>query len=379
MEWIINTVYYVVPFIVLLGILVFVHEFGHFIVARLSGVQVDAFSIGFGRSLWSRKDKYGTEWKLSLIPLGGYCQFLGDADGASAGVDEKVQTLTEEEKKKAFPFQNPFKKLAIVLAGPLANYFFAIVIFTIIFASLGKVVFPPIVGEVIAGSAAEKAGIIANDRILSVNGHHISSFDDIRKEVTLIDNDNIATIVLERNSESMTLTFPITELEYPAMGGDVPTKQRMLGIKSLNKVEVEYIQMGIGTAFVDAVQQTWDLTMVTLYGVGQMITGKRSSEELGGIIRIAEMSGDITKRYGWLDFVMFMAMLSVNLGLINLFPIPVLDGGHIVIFLLEIITGKEINSRVKETLFKIGFGLLLLLMVFATWNDVVHLFDRWFN
>ena len=378
LEWIINALYYVVPFVVLLGLLVFVHEFGHFIIARLCGVQVDAFSIGFGRTLWSRKDKHGTEWKLSLIPLGGYCQFLGDADGASAGVDDKINTLTEEQKKKAFAFQNPFKKLAIVLAGPLFNYLFAIVIFTAIFASLGKIIFPPVIGGIIAGGPADKAGIQVNDRILTINGHQIISFDDIRKEVALIDNHNVADVVLQRGTETITLSFPVEELDYAA-DGEHSVKQRMLGIKSLNKVEVEHKRMGIGAAIAEACHETWDITATTLRGVGQMITGRRSSEELGGIIRIAEMSGDITKKYGWLDFVMFMALLSINLGLINLFPIPVLDGGHVVIFLLEIIIGKEINNHVKESLFKIGFSLLILLMVFATWNDVVHLAKRWFE
>lgn len=378
MEWIINAIYYVVPFIVLLGILVFVHEFGHFIVARLCGVQVEAFSIGFGRTLWHTKDKYGTEWKLSAIPLGGYCQFLGDADGASAGVDDKVKELSEEEKKKAFPFQNPFKKLAIVLAGPGFNYLFAIVIFTLIFTAFGKIIYPPVIGGIIEGGAAQKAGIQVNDRILSINGNNITTFDDIRKEVALIDGGNQAVVIVQRDGKELTLSFPVTEVEYAA-DGEHPVKQRMLGVKSLNRVEVEHKTMGLGTAFVEACLQTWDLTVSTLRGVGQMITGRRSSEELGGIIRIAEMSGDITKKYGWLDFVMFMALLSINLGLINLFPIPVLDGGHVVIFLLEIITGREMNSRVKETLFKIGFGLLILLMVFATWNDIVHLANRWFN
>lgn len=377
MEWISNVIYYVIPFIILLGILVFVHEFGHFIIARMCGVQVDAFSIGFGKTLWSRQDKYGTQWKLSAIPLGGYCQFLGDADGASAGVDEKVKELSEEEKKKAFAFQNPYKKLAIVLAGPGFNYFFAIVVFTVVFALYGKVIFPPVVGDVMEGSAAYHAGIKAEDRILTINGHAVTSFDDIRKEVALIDDGNQATVELQRGEEKLTLTFPITEMEYAEEGGQ-PVKQRMLGVKSLNRVEVEHKTMGLGSAFVEACNQTWDITVSTLRGLGQMISGRRSSKELGGIIRIAEMSGDITKKYGWLDFVMFMALLSVNLGLINLFPIPVLDGGHIVIFLLEIIIGREINNRIKDTLFKIGFGLLILLMVFATWNDIVHLFDRWF-
>jgi len=377
MEWIVNTIYYVVPFVVLLGILVFVHEFGHFIVARLCGVQVDAFSIGFGRTLWSRKDKKGTEWKISAIPLGGYCQFLGDADGASVGVDDKVNELTEEQKKKAFPFQNPFKKLAIVLAGPLANYVFAIIVLATIFFTLGKIIFPPIVGDVIDGGAAQKAGIVVNDRIISVNGNKITTFDDIRREVALIDDENMATIELLRGGEKITLTFPITELEM-SQDGEGVVKQRMLGIKSVNNVEVEHNRMGLFAALKEACVQSWDITEATLRGVGQMITGKRSSEELGGIIRIAEMSGDISKKNGWLDFVMFMALLSINLGLINLFPIPVLDGGHVVIFLLEIVLGKEINSQVKDTLFKIGFSLLILLMVFATWNDVVRLFNRWF-
>jgi len=377
MEWIINIVYYVVPFIILLGILVFVHEFGHFIVARLTGVQVDAFSIGFGHTFWRRKDKYGTEWRLSAIPLGGYCQFLGDADGASAGVDDKVHELTEEEKKRAFPFQSPFKKLAIVFAGPLANYLFAIIILASIFFFLGKIVFPPVVGGIMDGGAAQKAGIMLNDRIVKVNGNTIATFDDIRREVALVDDGNMVTIELLRDGKKLVLSFPITELEY-SPNGEGTVKQRMLGIKSVNSVEVEHNDMSLLAALKDACVQSWNITEATLRGVGQMITGKRSSEELGGIIRIAEMSGDITKKNGWLDFVMFMALLSINLGLINLFPIPVLDGGHIVIFLLEIVIGREINSRVKDTLFKIGFGLLILLMVFATWNDVVRLFNRWF-
>lgn len=377
MNWLVDAIYYVVPFIVLLGILVFVHEFGHFIVARLCGVQVDVFSIGFGRTLLSRKDKYGTEWKLSAIPLGGYCQFLGDADGASAGVDEKVKKLSDEQKKKAFPFQKPYKKLLIVLAGPMFNYLFAIMVFALIFSTLGKMIFPPVVGGIIENSAAEKAGLQVNDRILEINGTKITCFDDIKNEVALVPDDNVVVIKLLRDEKEKTLTFPISELEYDYATG-VKVKQRMLGIKSLNTVEVEHKRMNIFTAIYEASVQSWNITTMTLRGVGQMITGKRSSDDLGGIIRIAEMSGDISKQYGLLDFISFMALLSINLGLINLFPIPVLDGGHVIIFLLEMITGKEINDKVKELLFKIGFGLLILLMLFATWNDIVHLKNRWF-
>lgn len=376
MEWLLNIVYYVVPFIVLLGILVFVHELGHFAVARLSGVQVEAFSIGFGRELWARKDKKGTTWKICAIPLGGYCQFLGDADESSSTSDETVNSLSEEQKKVAFPFQNPFKKLAIVLAGPGANYLFAIVVFTGIFYFVGKIVFPPVVGEVFKDSAAEAAGIIPNDRILTINGHKVTYFEDIRKEVDLI-TDGKATVELMRDGKKMTLSFPLKEIEVQEFDGN-KSKRPMLGVKSVNAIEVEQEKVSLLGAVDEAVKETWSVTEATLRGVGQMITGKRSGEELGGIIRIAEMSGDISKQSGFLDFLVFMCLLSINLGLINLFPIPVLDGGHVVLYVIEIVSGKEINNRVKDALFKVGLSLIIALMVFATWNDVVRLFHRWF-
>ena len=376
MEWLVNTLYYVVPFVVLLGVLVFVHEFGHFIVARLCGVQVEAFSIGFGKTLWSKKDKKGTEWKVSAVPLGGYCQFLGDADASSSTTDEKAEELTDEQKKVAFPYQNPFKKLAIVLAGPGANYLFAILVFTAVFFFVGKIAFPPIVGEVFENSAAEAAGIIPNDRILSINGHKITYFDDIRKEVELI-TDGKAVVELLRNGEKMTLSFPLKEIEVQEYNGQ-KSKRPMLGVKSVSTIEVEQLNLSLSGAFYEALKETWDVTEATLRGVGQMITGQRGSEDLGGIVRIAEMSGDITKQSGFLDFLVFMCLLSINLGLINLFPIPVLDGGHVVIYLVEIFTHKEINTKVKDTLFKLGFSLIIALMVFATWNDMVRLFHRWF-
>ena len=229
MDWLVNTVYYVVPFIVLLGILVFVHEFGHFIVARLTGVQVEAFSIGFGKTLWSRKDAKGTTWKISAVPLGGYCQFLGDADASSSTADEKAEELSEEQKKVAFPYQNPLKKLAIVLAGPGANYLFAIVVFAAIFYFVGKIAFPPVVGEVFKDSAADAAGIIPNDRILTINGHKITYFEDIRKEVDLI-TDGRATVELLRDGKKMTLTFPLKEIEVQEYDGQT-SKRPMLGVK----------------------------------------------------------------------------------------------------------------------------------------------------
>ena len=375
MEWLVNGVYYIVPFIVLLGILVFVHEFGHFLVARLSGVQVTDFSIGFGKQLWGFTDKHNTKWKICAIPLGGYCQFLGDADAASAGSSEEVKELSEEDKKKAFPFQNPWKKLAIVLGGPGFNYLFAIIVFTLMFAFLGKFSFPPVVGEVVAGGAADKAGIVKADRILSINGHEVESFSEITTEISLT-TGGVAEVKLDRAGEVMELSVPLEMMKVEANGQT--TERPMLGIKSINTMELDHERMSLPDAFVEACSETWRITEGTLRGVGQMITGKRGSEDLGGILRIAEMSGDISRKNGMLDFIAFMALLSINLGLINLFPIPVLDGGHVVIYLVEIVSRREINAKVKENLFKAGFALILALMIFATWNDFVHLFHRFF-
>ena len=375
MDWLINAVYYVVPFVVVLGILVFVHELGHFAVARMCGVKVDVFSIGFGKELWGRRDKQGTYWKIAAVPLGGYCQFLGDDDASSAG-DGKASELSEEEKKFTFQYQSPAKKLVIALAGPVSNYLFAILIFAGIFFFLGKINFPPVVGEVFENSAAAKAGIVANDRILTINGNKIDSFDDIRKEVDLTVGNEVVVELL-RDGRKIRLQFPLIEMEFPEANGEM-TKRPMLGVKSVNVIELDHEKLSLPQSLKEAFMEAWNVTEATLRGVGQMITGKRSGEEIGGIIRIAEMSGDISKQNGILDLVVFMALLSINLGLINLFPIPVLDGGHIVIYLAEIAVGKEINTQIKDALFKVGFSLIIALMIFATWNDFVRLFHRWF-
>lgn len=375
MDWLVNAIYYVVPFVVVLGVLVFVHELGHFLVARMCGVKVDVFSIGFGKELWGRRDKHGTYWKVAAVPLGGYCQFLGDDDAASSG-ESKATELSEEEKKYTFQFQSPFKKLVIALAGPLANYLFAILIFAGIFFLFGKITFPPVVGEVFEGSAAANAGIIPNDRILTINGNKIESFDDIRKEVDLTVANEVVVEIL-RDGKEIRLQFPLTELEVPEANGTT-SKRPMLGVKSVNMIELNHVRLSLLQSFKEAGLEAWNVTEATLRGVGQMITGKRSGEEIGGIIRIAEMSGDISKQSGFLDLIVFMALLSINLGLINLFPIPVLDGGHIVIYLAEIVVGREINASIKDALFKVGFSLIVALMIFATWNDFVRLFHRWF-
>lgn len=378
MEWILNIIHYVIPFLVLLGVLVFVHEFGHFIVARSLGVSVSAFSIGFGKELWSRTDKKGTVWKISAIPLGGYCQFLGDADESSSTSDVDLSKYTEEEQKHLFATQTPYKKLAIAIAGPLFNYLFAFITFFGLFYFVGSYDIPPVVSEVIKESPAEKAGIIMGDKILEINGNKINDWSDISKEVSIaIDNVNMK---IERNSEEITVTVPLVDMEYAFDESEKPVKRRMIGIKGEAKqFKIIKDNFNFGASVKKAAEEVYNVTDMTLRGVGQMITGERSGEDVGGIIRIAEMSGDISRTRGILDFLYFMALLSINLGLINLFPIPVLDGGHVVIYLLEIVSRRELNTKFRDYLFKIGLGFILFLMVFATWNDIKHLITRWFE
>ncbi len=374
--WFLDIIYYVIPFIILLAILVFVHEFGHFIVARMLSVKVSAFSIGFGKELWGREDKHGTRWKISVIPLGGYCQFLGDGD-ASSSTTEALKTLSEDEKKHTFVYQSPFRKLLIALAGPGFNYLLAILIYFSFFAMFGKFNIPPVIGEVMPDSAAQAVGLQKGDRILSINGHDIIEFSDISREVMMA-TDHKVFLTLQRGDEVLSYDVVLTELDKP-LKDETTKKQYMLGVRSLGSVEISKEKLSPVDAMVESLKEVYDVTATTLRGVGQMIAGKRSSSDVGGILRIAEMSGDISKTHNLTDFVLFLALLSINLGLINLFPIPLLDGGHILICLLEMVTGREIKEKAKEYLFKAGFLLLLALMVFATWNDVVHLIGRFFN
>ncbi len=375
MSWIADIFYYFVPFLVLLGVLVFVHELGHFIIARLCGVKVEEFSIGFGREIFGFNDKYGTRWKVAMIPLGGFVKMLGDGDASSSTADEKVEKLSDEEKKHSFIYQPPSKKLAIALSGPLANYLFAILIFAGVFFFVGRVQFPAIIGSVIEGGAAAEAGVLPQDRVLKLNGIEIETFADLQREVEMVVG-GVANLEIERNGEVVNLAVKLREIEIQENGEE--KKKVLLGVRSMSVATCDFKGLPLGQALKAAIDETWVVTTTTLRGVGQMLTGKRSGEDVGGVIRIAEMTGDISKQHSVVSFLTFMALLSINLGLINLFPIPVLDGGQVLISFVEMITRRELNDKVKEYMFRVGLALILALLVFATWNDLVHLFDRLF-
>lgn len=382
MEWFIDFCYnifcYVVPFVFLLGVLVFVHEFGHFIVARKLGVSVNAFSIGFGKELWSKVDSKGTVWKLSAVPLGGYCQFLGDADASSSTTEIDLTKFSEEEQKHLFATQKPIKKLAIAIAGPFFNYLFAFVVFFGLYFFMGSYDIPPVVSSVIPDSPAERAGVLSGDRILEVNGVQINDWTDITREMSSV--INVADIKIERENNIMSFKIPLEDIDYAFDSDEKPMKRKMIGIRGsakhfhIVKDNFQFVQ-----SIKKSLKEIYDVTSLTLKGVEQMVSGKRSSEDVGGVIRIVELSGDISKNKGIWSFISFMALISINLGLINLFPIPLLDGGHVVIYLLEMITRREFDAKIKDYLFKVGLGVILFLMLFSTWNDVKHLITRWFE
>jgi regulator of sigma E protease len=364
---IIDAARYVLPFIVVLSIVVFVHEFGHFWVARRCGVRVESFSIGFGNELFGWNDRYGTRWKVAWLPLGGYVKMFGDSDPTSALPDENVKHMTDEEKKVAFFSQTVGKRFAIAAAGPLSNYLFAILVLAGLFLFNGQPYTSPVVDTVMEKSAALQAGIKPGDRILALDGNAIGSFEDIKRIISM-NSGTPVDVTLERNGERKTIhVTPEIALSTDRLGGE--HKMGRIGITS---TKMEYRYLKLPGALQQATLESWNLTATTLKAVGQMIIGIRGTDELGGPLRIAEMSGKIAQE-GVSAFIWFLVVISVNLGLLNLFPIPLLDGGHLVFYLVEKARGKPLSERAQEYGARVGIFLVVSLMLFATWNDLVHL------
>lgn len=447
---------YGVSFLAVLGLLVFVHEWGHFIVARLCGVRVEVFSVGFGKEIFGWTSKTGTRWKISLFPLGGYVKMFGDNDPASAAHSDEIKDdegevirhMTEEERKVAFFSKPVWKRAAIVFAGPGINYLFAIVVLSVLYMTMGRPITPPVVSGVEIGSAADKAAFRPHDVILSINGKKVDSFDEVRR-VAMLTLDEPIAFEVDRDGQKISISAvpqSITDTDRfgfvhergylgligPANGIDISQIASVNGVdtagdidkahaliqealgrdivistvvqnkdqqskvlirppKDMNpqltdKSNENYNALFLGTKPGDAVitynpfkavavasYETYRITAETLKAIGQMVAGTRSTKELGGIIRIGAMAGDMAER-GYISLIVFTALLSINLGMINLFPIPMLDGGHLLFYAVEAVRGRPIPERVQEFAFRFGLVVLVTLMVFSNLNDVLQLF-----
>ncbi len=357
---------YLVPFLVVLTALVFVHELGHYAIARRNGVRVEVFSIGFGPELFGWTDRAGTRWKFSAVPLGGYVKMFGDANVTGAP-DSMVETMSAAERAVSFHHKTVSQRAAIVVAGPAANFVFSIVVFAFLFALFGQPFTPPEVGAVLPGSVAERAGFQAGDTILRIDGTPIERFEQIQRIVQL-NLDRPLQITVSRNDREIALIASPAVIEETDRLGN---RQRVarLGIRG---GRIEYVRHGPVESVWRAVGETYSQTTGTLRAIGQMIVGRRTADELGGPIRIAQMSGEVA-RGGIASLIVFAAVLSINLGLINLFPVPLLDGGHLLFYAFEAARGRPLGERTQEYGFRIGVVLVFSLMLFATWNDLVQL------
>jgi len=373
---------YIFPFVLVLSILVFVHEWGHYIVARLCKVKVDKFSIGFGKEIFGWTDKAGTRWKFSWIPLGGYVQMFGDTDPASAKHSDEVvegdrkRSFTEEEKKVAFFTQSVAKRSAIIVAGPAINFIFAIIILTLLYSIHGQPFTPPIVAKLVVDSPAEKAGILPDDKILSMNGRPIERFQDMAQYTAVslnkaIDIELVHSIGNDQWSDNSVMVSVTPAIVEDTDRFGFKSQRGRIGVISPSKPFAMKQHTPI-SAFSESLITVWEISTDTLKAIGQIIMGTRDASELGGILRIGAYAGDFAQR-GFISLVTFTALLSVNLGLVNILPIPLLDGGHLTFYAMETIKGKPMSDRFQEYSLRVGLMTLLGIMLFATWNDLVQL------
>ena len=353
----------IAAFAAVLGVLVFVHEFGHYIVARWCGVHVEVFSIGFGKSIAEWTDKVGTKWKLAWIPLGGYVKLHGQEQPHAVSDEVRASWMSG----KTFHDKKVLQRALVVAAGPIANFLLASVLFTALFMAIGRPVTEPVVGEVLPGGAAAKAGLLAEDRIEAIDGLHIGTFEDIQRIVVGRPGQPLKLTVLRGNQQ----------IEVPVVTGSRSANGRSVGMLGISGNKVAYVPATLSESLTGGFVQTWKVTTDTLGGIAQMISGSRGTEELGGPLRIAQLSGQVAK-LGIASLISFIAVLSVNLGLINLFPIPVLDGGHLLFYLFEAVRGKPLPRKAQEYGFRAGIAVLGTLFLFATWNDLTNIgLFRW--
>lgn len=356
------------PFLFVLTVVVFIHELGHFLVARWCGVKVQAFSIGFGREIWGFHDRHGTRWRLAWIPLGGYVKFVDDENGASVPSRDALQRMSQEERQGAFQSKSLGQRAAIVAAGPIANFLLAIVIFAGIFSIVGVQITTAKIDEVIADGPAARAGFQAGDVIVGIDGQPIESFQEMQRIVST-SADQPLSFEIERGGLRMTLSATPDRREHEDRFGN-KIRLGVIGIRrTMQAQDLEYQRHGVLKSIALGVRETHFVISRTLGYLKDVVMGRESADQLGGPIRIAEVSGQVASS-GFIPLLNLTAILSVSIGLLNLFPIPLLDGGHLLFYLMEAIRRKPLSERTQEIGFRIGLSLVLMLMIYATFNDL---------
>ena len=363
---------YIIPFIVLILIVVFIHEYGHYYFAKKYGVGVTDFSIGFGKEIIGWNDKSGTRWKICWIPLGGYVKFFGDRNVFSQADQEKlIKKYNEEDRKKLFVLKPLYQRVLIVFGGPLANFLLALVVFFSIYTFVGKDFTPAAINEVQKDSPAMVGGLKQNDIILEIDGNKVESIMDVSKFIMMSTDDFIDFKVKRSYDEFIFRIKPDTILGEDNLGNKI--NKRIVGIKlSAYNNEINHVKLGPVKAAYYAAHEVYYVTISSLKYLGAMIFGKADTSQLGGPIRIAKISGQVAE-FGFLAFISMMAYISISLGLVNLFPIPMLDGGHLMFYAFEKVLGRPLSQKTQEGFFRIGMFLLLSLMFFTTFNDLKDL------
>jgi len=362
---------YVIPFVFVLSLVVFFHELGHFLVARWCGVRIMVFSIGFGPEIVGFDDRYGTRWKISAIPLGGFVKFFGDDNAASVPDTARIAAMDAQERAQSFAFQPVYKRAAIVVAGPLANFVLAIVIFAGVFMLYGKQTMSARVDSVLPDSAAAAAGFKPGDLVVAIDGRPIDNFAEMQRIVSTSAGE-ILTIAVDRDGVQQVLKATPALKEVKDNFGNVQ-RIGVLGIsRSMAPEDLKLHPVSPPQAIWMSVQETWSVIDRTLGYIGGVIVGREAANQLGGPIRIAQMSGQVAS-FGFVPLIQLAAVLSVSIGLLNLFPIPLLDGGHLLFYTIEALRGRPLSERAQEVGFRIGLAIVLMLMIFATFNDIVHL------
>lgn len=362
---------YLLPFLFVLTIVVFFHELGHFLVARLCGVRVLTFSIGFGPELLGFNDRHGTRWKLSAIPLGGYVKFFGDESAASTPDQAAIATMKPEDRRFSFFYQSVARRAAIVVAGPLANFVLAIAIFAAIFTFYGKQSTSARVDAIQPGSAAATAGLAAGDLVTAIDGRPIETFADMQRVVGSSAGQTL-TITVERAGKALDLKATPALKEVKDNFGNVH-RLGVLGIsRSMAQEDLKLEKASPPKALWMGVEETWFVIDRTLSYLAGVVAGREAADQLGGPIRIAQVSGQVAS-IGFVALIHLTAVLSVSIGLLNLFPVPLLDGGHLLFYGIEAARGRPLSERAQEVGFRIGLAIVVMLMIFATFNDIIHL------